>query len=79
MKVAYYCVQISRKHWIKLIIHSYQIKKIILKLVHTDQTAYVKGRNICESIRIIDVFLEHADRENENGILLCADIEKALD
>ena len=58
---------------------SFQIKKIILKLVHTDQTAYVKGRNIRESVRIIDVFLEHADRENESGILLCADIEKALD
>ena len=25
MKMAYYCVQISRKHWIKLIIHSYQL------------------------------------------------------
>ena len=41
--------------------------------------AYVKGRNIGESIRLMDDLLEHADKENLDGLIFAADIEKAFD
>ena len=44
-----------------------------------DQTAYVKGRFIVESIRVINDLIEHIDREDEEGILFSTDIEKAFD
>ena len=33
---------------------AFRIKKVVRKLVCLYHTAYVKGRNICESIRITD-------------------------
>ena len=46
-----------------------RIKWVIHKVVHCDQTAYVQGRNIGESIRVIDDMLECVDKINEEGIL----------
>ena len=56
-----------------------RIKKTIYKLVHTDQTAYITGHFIGESVRLIEDLLEYADQENEDGILFAADIEKGFD
>ena len=41
--------------------------------------AYVKGRNIGESIRLIDDLLEYSDRENLDNLIFAADIDKAFD
>ena len=49
------------------------------KVIHYDQTAYVKGRYIGESVRLIDDLLAYAESENLDGILFAADIEKAID
>ena len=57
---------------------AYRLRKIIPDLIHPDQTAYVKGRYIGESVRVIEDILEHADQENLDGILFAADIEKRL-
>ena len=38
-----------------------------------------KGRNIGESIRLLDDLLEYADKENLDGLIFEADIEKAFD
>ena len=56
-----------------------RIKQVIHKLVQCDQTTYVQGRNIGESIRVIDDLLEYDDKINEEGILFTVDIEKAFD
>ena len=56
-----------------------RIKEFLPQLVDCDQTAYVKGRNIGESIRLKDDLLEYADKENLDGLLFAADIEKAFD
>ena len=56
-----------------------RMKKGVPNLINYDQTAYVKGRFIGESIRIIDDILYHADQENLDGILFAADMEKAFD
>ena len=54
-------------------------KNVIQHLVNCDQTAYVKGRNIGESIRLIDDLMSYAEQENLDGLIFAADIEKAFD
>ena len=56
-----------------------RLKKVIPQIIHYDQTAYVQGRNIGESIRLIGDLIDHADKENLDGMLFAADIEKAFD
>ena len=58
---------------------AYRLRKIIPDLIHPDQTAYVKGRYIGESVRVTEDILEHADQENLDGILFAADIENNFD
>ena len=48
-------------------------------LISYDQTAYVKGRYIGESVCLIDDLLRYAEDESIDGILFAADIEKAFD
>ena len=55
------------------------MKTVIHSLISYDQTAYVKGRYIGESVRLIDDLLKYAEDENIDGILFAADIEKAFD
>ena len=55
------------------------MRKVIPLLIHPDETAYVKGRYIGESVRIIEDILDHADQENLDGILFAADTEEAFD
>ena len=56
-----------------------RIKKVIGSVILYDQTAYVKGRYIGESIRLIQDIIEYADEMDEEGILFSSDIEKAFD
>ena len=56
-----------------------QIKKVLGSLISSDQTAYVKGRYIGESIRLMDDILEHTDINNIEAIIFSGDFEKAFD
>ena len=56
-----------------------RLKAVIHNLISVDQTAYVEGRFIGESIRVINDLIKHIDREDEEGILFSTDIEKAFD
>ena len=47
-----------------------RMKKVIHSLISYDQTAYVKGRNIGESVRLIDDLLKYAENENIDGYCL---------
>ena len=58
---------------------AFGLRKVIHKVIHYDQTAYVKGRYIGESVRLIDDLLAYVENENLDGILFAADIEKAFD
>ena len=44
-------------------------KAVIHNLISVYQTAYVKGKFIGESIRVINDLIEHIEREDEEGIL----------
>ena len=58
---------------------SFPLEKIVSNLINYDQTAYIKGTFIGESIRLIDDILYHTEQENIDGVLFAADIEKAFD
>ena len=55
------------------------LKKVIPQIIHYDQTAYVQSRNTGESVRFIGDLIDHTDKENLDGMLFPADIEKAFD
>ena len=55
-----------------------RMRKVIPSIINYDQTAYIKGKFVGESIRLIDDILYHAEHENLDGILFAVDMEKAL-
>ena len=58
---------------------AFRIRKVITNLIHSDQTAYVKGRYIGESVRLISDILEYTENKGIEAILFSADFEKAFD
>lgn len=58
---------------------AYRIKEVLPSLINPSQTAYVKGRYIGETLRLIEDVLSFTDEENIPGILLGIDFEKAFD
>ena len=56
-----------------------RIKKVIATLVSSDETAYVPGRFIGESVRLTPDLLEYMDYNNLPGYLVTIDFEKAFD
>ena len=48
-------------------------------MVSNDQTAYVPGRHIGESVRLISDLLGYTDTHDIPGFMITADIEKAVD
>ena len=56
-----------------------RMKNILSSIVKCDQTAYVKGRYIGESIRLLSDILEYTEENCISGILFSADFEKAFD
>ena len=58
---------------------AFRMKKVLPSVIHCDQTAYVKGRYVGESVRLIDDLLKFAEEENLDEILFAVDIEKTSD
>ncbi len=58
---------------------AFRLKKVISTLVSYDQTAYVPGRYISESIHLTSDLLEVMEIQQIPGYLLTIDIEKAFD
>ena len=56
-----------------------RLKKVIPKLVNSDQTGFIKGRFIGENVRLIDCVISFAAAKNIPGLLLFLDFEKAFD
>ena len=56
-----------------------RVKKIISSLISSDQTAYVPGRYIGESVRFTSDLIEFTDIHNIPGYLLTIDIDKTFD
>ena len=54
-------------------------KVVLPKLIHLDQKGFVKDRNISEANRLIQDVIEYTDREDEDGIIIFLDQQKAFD
>ena len=55
-----------------------RIRNVLSSLIHSDQTTYVKGRYIGESVRLINDILEYTESNDIETLLFSADFEKAL-
>ena len=58
---------------------SRRLEKHIPSVIHSDQSGFVAGRYIGESIRFIEDLIEKFDKEDKEGIILQLDFEKAFD
>ena len=56
-----------------------RIETILPKLVHLDQTGFMKERYIGENLRLISDVLEHTKNEDLTGVLVSLDFRKAFD
>jgi exonuclease III len=56
-----------------------RMKKMLPKIIHTDQKGFMAGRYIGENIRLLYDVLYYTEKENIPGMLLAIDFEKAFD
>ena len=56
-----------------------RIKSFLPKLIHTDQSGFIKDRYIAENLRLIYDLLHYTEANNIPEILLLIDFEKAFD
>ena len=56
-----------------------RIESVLPKLIHSDQTGFIKGRFVGENVRLLNDLLEFTDVRKTPGILLLIDFEKAFD
>ena len=54
-------------------------KKYMSNIIENSQTGFIKGRYIGENIRLIQETIEKLEEEEQPGLLLFADFEKAFD
>jgi len=56
-----------------------RLKTILPKTIHIDQKGFVKGRTRNEANRFIQDIIDYIDMENEKGIIIFLDQQKAFD
>ncbi len=54
-------------------------RRIETKLIHPDQTGFMKGRYIGENLRLISDVMEYTKTEELTGVLVSVDFKKAFD
>lgn len=56
-----------------------RLKKVINKLIHTDQTGYLKGRSVSQNIRLIQDVIDYFENDNTQDAIIFLDFRKAFD
>jgi hypothetical protein len=56
-----------------------RLKNVLTKLIHSDPKGFIKGRKISEANRMIQDIIQYVDEENEEGIIVFLDQQKAFD
>ena len=56
-----------------------RMKKVLPFVIHHNQTGFIEGRRIVDSIRIIQDIMNYTKNNNLGGMLLFIDFEKAFD
>ena len=55
-----------------------RLEKVLPKIIHSNQNAFVKGRSIFDAIRSIDDIVDYTKRNCLSGMLITIDFEKAF-
>ena len=55
-----------------------RVKKVMNKLISTDQTGFMEGRYIGENTRLLYDIMQYTEGQHIPGLLLLIDFEKAL-
>ena len=58
---------------------SSRLQKILYTVIHPDQHAFIKGRNIAEAIRNVQDMFYYLTTENKNNYIVSIDFRKAFD
>ena len=56
-----------------------RLEKVLPSIIHFDQNAFVKGRNIFDAVRTINDIFDFTQMKNYQAILTAIDFEKAFD
>lgn len=56
-----------------------RLSKVIDKIVHEDQTGFIKGRYIGENLRLVSDIITYCNMDNLPGLLLAVDYRNAFD
>ncbi|MEM7298240.1 MAG: reverse transcriptase family protein, partial [Bacteroidota bacterium] len=56
-----------------------RLKKVLPSLIAEEQTGFIKGRQIAESIQVVKDAREYLLKEDKPGYLLCVDLKQAFD
>jgi hypothetical protein len=56
-----------------------RLEKVAEKLIHANQTAFLKGRNIMSGVMILHEILHETKKKKQLGVILKLDFEKAYD
>ena len=67
----------SAKVYSKVLANS--LYDVLPKLIHHDQTAFMKGRDIGENLMDLQSIIEHCDKEQIAGLIIAIDFQKAFD
>lgn len=56
-----------------------RVAKVAEKLIHPDQAGFIPGRKIQDHIKLTKMMIDYAEAEEENGMIVALDQEKAYD
>lgn len=56
-----------------------RLQQVLSDIIHNDQKAYVKGRNIGDGIRTVDDIINHSSISRIKGAIISLDFQKAFD
>ena len=56
-----------------------RLETVLPQIIHHNQTAYVKGRTVLDTVRAIEDILEYTETHKINGKIIAIDFQKAFD
>ena len=56
-----------------------RLQKVVGKIINTNQSGFLKGRNISDQIRLIDDVINYTHRNNQSGGIVSLDFRRAFD
>ena len=56
-----------------------RLEKVLPKIIHPSQNAFVKGRSIFDTIRTIDDIVDYTKQNSWSGFMIAIDFEKGFD